>query len=129
MEKQPQLIFYTANVERAFQLDNGYFLLYLHKPQFYTMFLLYLRYLGPIALLIYLIKRNPFYVIFPAMLPIMMISLIAFIVFMVRYSHKTNLMIQQILMDPTGTQLTFVFQNQFLRRFRGDEREITLSLE
>ena len=48
---------------------------------------------------------------------------------MVRYSHKTNLMIQQILMDPSATQLTFVFQNQRLRRFKGEEKEVTLNLE
>lgn len=30
---------------------------------------------------------------------------------MVKYSKRTNHMVHQILLDPTGTELTFVFKN------------------
>ena len=35
-------------------------------------------------------------------------------------------MVSQILMDPTGTELTFMYQNKTLRRMRQDNTEVTL---
>ena len=60
------------------------------------------------------------------MLPAMMLACFAFIASMVKYSKVTNMMVHQILMDPTGTELTFVYKNQFFRRMRNDKPEQTL---
>ena len=65
----------------------------------------------PLAVLAYLIKKNPFYTSYPAMLPFMVAAFMILFYRMVKYSRKTNHMIHQILMDPTGTELTFVFKN------------------
>jgi len=35
-------------------------------------------------------------------------------------------MVHQILLDQTGSELTFVYKNQFLRRLRSDQPEMTL---
>lgn len=61
-------------------------MLYYHRPESWRMLALYLKYLVPIGALIYLIKKNPFYMSFPAMLPAMLISLILLSVSMVKYS-------------------------------------------
>lgn len=37
-------------------------------------------------------------------------------------------MVHQILLDPTGTELTFVYKNQFLRKMRQDSVERTLMI-
>jgi len=37
---------------------------------------------------------------------------------MVKYSRRTNHMVHQILLDPTGTELTFIYKNQFSRKMR-----------
>ena len=37
-------------------------------------------------------------------------------------------MVHQILMDPSGTELTFIYQNQFFRRMRNDIPERTLMI-
>ena len=52
---------YTARYEKVFQLENGFYLLYYHKPEWWRMTALYLKYLVPIAVLIMLIRKNPFY--------------------------------------------------------------------
>ena len=75
------------------------------------MFQLYLKYIIPAAILIYLIKKNPFYVTYPAMLPAMFVALIYLAISLVKYSKLTNMMIQQVHMDPTGTELIFIYQN------------------
>lgn len=38
-------------------------------------------------------------------------------------------MVHQILLDPTGTELTFVYKNQFLRKMRQDSVEKTLMIQ
>lgn len=38
-------------------------------------------------------------------------------------------MIHQILLDPTGTELTFVFKNQLTRKLRADRPEVTLMIQ
>jgi len=93
------------------------------------MFFLYLRFLAPLGILAYLIKKNPFYTSYPVMLPFMIIAW--FIVFyrMVKYSRLTNHMVHMILMDPTGTELTFIYQNQWLRRLRADRIDQTLMIQ
>jgi hypothetical protein len=35
-------------------------------------------------------------------------------------------MVHQILLDPTGTELTFIYKNQFTRKMRQDAVERTL---
>jgi hypothetical protein len=45
---------------------------------------------------------------------------------MAKYSRRTNVMIHQILVDPTGTEMTFVYKNQFFRKLRNDMTERTL---
>lgn len=90
------------------------------------MFLLYLRYLIPIFGLIYLIKKNPFYKSYPIMLPVMFVALFSFIYKCGRYSGRTNKMIHQILLDPSGTEATFVYKNRFMRKLRSENLEDTL---
>ena len=86
-------------------------MLYYHRQKWYTMFLLYLKFIVPLVILAYLIKKNPFYTSNPAMFPIM-IMLFAIISYRtVKYSRRTNVMVHQILLDPTGTELTFVYKN------------------
>lgn len=67
---------FSPTFEPIIQLENGYYLLYYHRQRIYTMFFLYLRYLLPIAGLIYLIKKNPFYKSYPIMLPFMVVMLL-----------------------------------------------------
>ena len=75
--------------------------------------------------LAYLIKKNPFYRTYPIMLPIMMATFFVVFYRMVKYSKRTNNMVHQILLDQTGTELTFVFKNQMTRRLRSDQTEAT----
>lgn len=89
--------------EKLFQLENGYYLLFYHRQKMFTMFLLYLRFMVPLGGLIYLIKKNPFYTTFPAMLPIMIVFLLLSkdstckgylaIFRTVKYSRRTNYMV------------------------------------
>lgn len=65
-------------------------------------FRLYARFVLPLLLLGYLIRKNPFYRTYPVMLPIMILAFFIVFVRMVKYSKKTNNMIHQILMDQTG---------------------------
>lgn len=90
------------------------------------MFLLYSKYLIPMFLLGYLIKKNPFYTTYPAMLPFMFGAFMFFGFYMIKFSRITNHMVHQILMDPTGTELTFVYKNQWLRKMRADNLEVTV---
>lgn len=38
------------------------------------------------------------------------------------------MLVHQVLMDPTGTELTFIYQNQFFRRLRNDKPEQSLMI-
>ena len=61
--------------------------------QWYTVPLLFARFLIPLAVLTVLIKKNPFYRSYPIMLPIM-IAMWWFAVYrMVVYSRRTNRMV------------------------------------
>lgn len=82
-----------ATREKLFKMRSGYYLLYYHRQKPYTMFLLYLRFLIPLAGLFYLIRKNPFYKTYPIMLPIMIIALIATMMRTVKYSRSTNHMV------------------------------------
>lgn len=75
------------------------------------MFFLYLRYLIPLTALMYLIRKNPFYKTYPIMLPVMIVAFIATLMRTVKYSRKTNHMVHQVLLDATGTEVTFVYKN------------------
>jgi len=102
---------YTPHIEKLFKLQNGYYILFLHKQAWYTIPLLYMRFLVPLAICTFLIKKNPFYRTFPIMLPIM-IALWFFTLYRaVAYSRRTNRMVQSILLDQTGSELTFVYRN------------------
>ena len=57
------------------------------------------------------------------MLPAMFIGVIALVFSMVKYSKVTNMLVHQVHMDPTGTELTFIYKNAFFRRFRNDKPE------
>lgn len=120
---------FTPTVEPVLQLENGYYLLYYHRQRKYTMFLLYLKFLIPICALIYLIKKNPFYKSYPIALPMMFIVLFYVFFKTTRYSAKTNRMVHQILMDPSGTEVTFVYKNRFFRKMRNDNLEETLLVQ
>lgn len=87
------------------------------------MFQLYLKYLIPMGILFYLIRKNPFYQSYPAMLPGMFIAFIILGISMIKYSKVTNMLVHQVHMDPTGTELTFIYKNQMFRRFRNDKPE------
>jgi hypothetical protein len=119
---------YTARHERVFKMDNGFYLLYYHNPEFWRMWKLYLWFLVPIVILVKLIRENPFYQSYPIMLPLMVVGLCCTMVAMVRYSKVTNKMVHQVLMDPTGTELTFIYKNQTFRRLRNDKPEQTLMI-
>ena len=92
-----------------FQLENGFFLLYYHRPEWWRMAFLYAKFLIPIGILIDLIRKNPFYKSYPAMLPILSVLLVCHLAAMVTYSRTTNRMIQQVLLDQTGSEVTFVY--------------------
>lgn len=115
--------FYTANREILFQLENGYYLLYYHRQKFFTVFMLYLRFIIPLVGLAYLLKKNPFYKVFPAALPIMIFLFGILLYRTTKYGTITNRMVHQILLDPTGTELTFIYKNRAIRRFRNDVLE------
>jgi len=87
------------------------------------MFQLYLKFLIPLAVLFYLIKKNPYYQSYPAMLPGMFFVSIALMISMIKYSKVTNNLVHQVLLDPTGTELTFVYKNQMFRWMRNDRPE------
>lgn len=38
-------------------------------------------------------------------------------------------MVHQILLDPTGTEVTFVYKNQVFRKMRADKLDITLLIQ
>jgi hypothetical protein len=76
----------------------------------------------------YYIKKNPFYMNYPAMLPALIVACIAMCLSCVKYSRVTNMLVHQVHMDPTGTELTFIYQNQFFRRFRNDKPEQTIMI-
>lgn len=60
------------------------------------------------------------------MLPFMVILFAIFFIRMVKYSKRTNHMVHQVLLDPTGTELTIVFKNEWLRKMRQDSVERTM---
>ena len=66
-----------------------------NKPQMslFSMIKLYLKFIIPIVGLFYLIKKNPFYMSYPAMLPFMVICFIGTIISMIKYSRVTNMMV------------------------------------
>jgi hypothetical protein len=92
----------------------------------FKLFGLYLRFLIPLGLLAYYIKKNPLYASYPVVLPFTVIFFGIFFYRMIKYSRKTNHMVHQILLDPTGSELTFIYQNKTLRRLRQDTPEVTL---
>jgi hypothetical protein len=63
------------------------------------------------GILFYLIRKNPFYQSYPAMLPGMFIAFIILGISMIKYSKVTNMLVHQVHMDPTGTELTFIYKN------------------
>ena len=89
---------------------------------------LYLKFAIPIVVLYYLIKKNPFYQSYPAMLPGMVITIILLLISAIKYSKVTNMLVHQVHMDPTGTELTFIYKNQMFRRFRNDKPEQTMTI-
>lgn len=68
---------FTPHKEKLFKLQNGFYILYLHKQAWYTVPLLFMRFLIPLAILTVLIKKNPFYRSYPIMLPIMIFLWVA----------------------------------------------------
>lgn len=88
--------------------------------------MMFLKFIIPVIGLIYLIRKNPFYRSYPAMLPAMIISAILLAGGGVVYSKQTNKLVRQILLDPTGTELTFVYANQISRRLRNDSTELSM---
>jgi hypothetical protein len=60
------------------------------------------------------------------MLPFMVILFAIVFYRMVKYSKRTNHMVHQVLLDPTGTELTIVFKNEWLRKLRQDSVERTM---
>jgi hypothetical protein len=47
------------------------------------------------------------------MLPIMMVLFCITFYKFIKYSRRTNHMVHQILVDPTGSEATFVYKNYF----------------
>ena len=98
-------------------------MLFYHRPEWWRMSALYLKFLVPMAIFIYLIRKNPFYQSYPAMLPGMFIGLILTVISLIKYSKVTNMLVHQVHMDPTGTEINFIYKNAFFRRFRNDRPE------
>ena len=84
-----------------------------------------MRFIVPLVILAILIKKNPFYRTYPIMLPIMVGVWFATLCRAVVYSRRTNRMVWQILLDQTGSELTFVYRNQTTRRIFGHPTEET----
>ena len=78
-----------------------------------------MRFIVPLIVLAVLIKKNPFYRSYPIMLPIMIIAWFTVLFRAVVYSRRTNGMVHQVLLDQTGSELTFVYKNQSTRRLFG----------
>ena len=55
--------------------------------------MLYSRFLVPLAILAYLIRKNPFYRNYPIMLPIMVFAFSMLFIRTVKYSKTTNHMV------------------------------------
>ena len=87
--------------------------------------LLFARFVIPLILLTALIKKNPFYRSYPIMLPIMICLWFITLQRAVVYSRRTNRMVHQVLLDQTGSELTFVYKNQWTRRMFGHQTEET----
>ena len=81
---------------------------------------LYLKYIVPFGGLIYLIRKNPFYKRMPVALPLMMVAAIALFLRIVRFSSKTNVLISEIWLDRSASELTFTFQNARWRTLTGE---------
>ena len=73
--------------------------------------MLYMRFIIPLLVLAVLIKKNPFYRSYPIMLPIMVTMWFVTFYRAVAYSRRTNRMVHQVLLDQTGSELTFVYKN------------------
>jgi hypothetical protein len=94
------------------------------------MTLLFLRFLIPLGGLAYLIKvKNPFYKNYPAALPGMIVLFLIILYRMNKYASFTNRMVHQILADPTGTELTVIYKNRAIRRFRNDVLEDVIPIQ
>jgi hypothetical protein len=61
--------------------------------------LLFARFLVPLVILAFLVKKNPFYRNYPIMLPVMITAWLLILYRAVKYSKRTNRMVQQILLD------------------------------
>lgn len=116
---------FAPTQEPIIQLENGYYLLYYHRQRPYTMLLLYLKLLIPLFIVFYIIKKNPFYKSYPVVLPFWIASLFYFMFKFMRYGSVTNRMIHQILLDPSGTEATFIYKNRMARKLRSDNLEQT----
>jgi len=46
----------------------------------------------------------------------------------IKYSKRTNHMVHQILLDPTGAEATFIYKNYWQRKLRADRQEEVLML-
>jgi hypothetical protein len=73
--------------------------------------MIYGWYILGLALLGYGIRKNPFYRSYPIMLPIMAMSFFIVFIAMLRKARKMNNLVSDILLDPSGQELTFVFRN------------------
>ena len=58
----------------------------------------------------------------------MSIAVVLLGISMIKYSKVTNMLVHQVHMDPTGTELTFIYKNAFFRRFRNDKPEQTIMI-
>ena len=63
------------------------------------------------------------------MLPVMCVLLSIVFYKTVKYSKKTNHMVHQVLLDPTGTEATFVYKNYWQRKLRADRQDEVLMLQ
>ncbi|CDW84269.1 UNKNOWN [Stylonychia lemnae] len=127
-QKQKNENIYSAHEVPVFQFENGYYLLYYHKTTWLRLFGLYLRFLIPLAIFAYYLKKNPLYSSYPVVMPFTVIFFGITFYRMIKYSRRTNHMVQQILLDPTGTELVFIYQNKILRRLRQDNLDVTLGV-
>lgn len=71
----------------------------------------YMKYVVGLGVLGYGIRKNPFYRSYPIMLPVMMLGFFVYFIALMRFARKMNNLVQTVLLDPSGQELTFVFRN------------------
>lgn len=99
--------------------EQGDTLLYYNTISTAKIVFLSLRYVIPMGGLHYLIKFNPFYMTYPVMLPIMVLSYVYYIFALLNFLRSLQKIVDEIWLDKTGSEIRVVYRNRSYRKFRG----------